>query len=190
MRILGIDPGLSATGYGVIDTRGGRLRLIISGAIRTNQKDPISNRLRELFTLLTTIIKNSNPESVALEEAFYAKNVKVALTMGQARGAVMVAAATANLPVYEYSTREVKQAVVGNGGASKEQVQFMVKNLLGENQLKSGVTPTDRGIDCTTYDTSDALAVALCHAFRFPAQSRAHSKPVSKFGNPAVGAFN
>jgi crossover junction endodeoxyribonuclease RuvC len=148
--ILGIDPGSQITGYGVIRSDGQKHVYIASGAIIVRTKTmPV--RLVEIFRAISTIIAQYAPQQAAIEQVFMAKNANSALKLGQARGAAIVAMAQQNLPIHEYSARSVKQAVVGYGGAAKEQVQQMVKLLLGLNQIPQP-------------DAADALAIAICHA--------------------------
>jgi len=152
--ILGIDPGSVITGFGAIETENRKTRLIGCGCIRTSAKTPFAERLRKIYGELAETLSRYHPDEVAVEDVFYSNNVKTALKIGHARGVILLAAADAGLPIAEYSPREVKRAVVGSGSASKEQVQFMVKNIL---TLKEAPQP---------YDATDALAVALCHAHR------------------------
>ena len=154
MVILGIDPGSVITGFGAIQTENREPRLIGCGCIRTSAKTPFAERLRKIYGELAETLLRYHPDEVAVEDVFYSNNVKTALKIGHARGVILLAAADAGLPIAEYSPREVKRAVVGSGSASKEQVQFMVKNIL---TLKEAPEP---------YDATDALAVALCHAHR------------------------
>ena len=149
-RILGIDPGSRVTGYGIIESNGSHSCHIASGCIRTQQK-AFTERLGEIFLGLQQIIEEHQPDQVAIEEVFVDKNVSSALKLGQARGAAIAAAVVAQKPVFEYTPRLVKKALVGKGQAEKEQVQHMVKVLLSL-QGKFGL------------DESDALAIALCHA--------------------------
>ena len=148
--ILGIDPGSRTTGYGLITSQKGRLFYVASGCIRV-KGDALSDKLLVVFQGVTELIKQFQPLEFAIEEVFMSKNASSALKLGQARGAAIVAAAAASLPVSEYSARKVKQAVVGNGGADKLQVQQMVMNIL---ELDS----------CPQEDAADALAIAICHA--------------------------
>jgi crossover junction endodeoxyribonuclease RuvC len=150
LRILGIDPGSRATGYGVIDSDGRHSRPVHSGCIRTGSK-AFADRLGEIFTGIQAVVAEYAPDEVAVEQVFMASNAASALKLGQARGAAISAAVVAGLPVFEYTPRAVKQALVGTGGAEKEQVQHMIRVLLG---LRGRM-----GLD-----ESDALAVALCHA--------------------------
>ncbi|AXT37463.1 crossover junction endodeoxyribonuclease RuvC [Alteromonas sp. BL110] len=150
MVILGIDPGSRITGYGIIARKQGKLVYVASGCIRVGTTD-LPSRLANIFTGVGDIIRQYKPEQFAIEQVFMAKNPDSALKLGQARGAAIVAATQAQLPVAEYSARQIKQSVVGKGGADKTQVQHMVKHLLN----LSGTPQAD---------AADALAVALCHA--------------------------
>lgn len=149
-RILGIDPGSRVTGYGVVDSDGRKSRHVASGAIRTESGE-FPERLGEIFAGIRDVIEEHVPTQVAIEQVFMAKNASSALKLGQARGAAIAAAAIRELPVFEYTPRSVKQALVGTGAADKEQVQHMVRILLTLSG-KMGL------------DESDALAIALCHA--------------------------
>ncbi len=150
MRILGIDPGSRVTGFGVIDSDGRRSRHVHSGCIRTESRD-FSARLAEIFKGISGVLEEHAPEQVAVEQVFMAANAASALKLGHARGAAITAAVVAELPVFEYTPRAVKLALVGTGAAEKEQVQHMIRLLLGLRQPMG-------------LDESDALAVALCHA--------------------------
>ena len=152
--ILGVDPGSNVTGYGLISSNGEKDNLVESGIIQLAHNVSLPEKLKEIFEGLVKIIKESQPDQFAIEQAFYSKNARSALIMGEARGAAILAAAKSNLPVGEYSPKEVKCAIVGTGAASKSQVQFMVQKLL---KLKELPQPPD---------AADALAVALCHAQR------------------------
>ena len=155
MKIIGIDPGLVQTGYGIINVNNNQTSLIDYGIIKPPPKDSLANRLLVIFNDVCEIISNHDPQIFAIEEVFYGKNVKSAKRLGQARGASMVAAASKGIPVYEYSARKVKQSVTGNGNAHKTQVQFMVKA-----KLKMDHNPEP-------IDASDALAIALCYDHQF-----------------------
>ena len=155
MKIIGIDPGLVQTGYGIINVNNNQTSLIDYGIIKPPPKDSLANRLLAIFNDVCEIISNHNPQILAIEEVFYGKNVKSSMRLGQARGASMVAAASKGIPVYEYSARKVKQSVTGNGNAHKTQVQFMVKA-----KLKMDHNPEP-------IDASDALAIALCYDHQF-----------------------
>lgn len=154
MTIIGIDPGTITTGYGVIKYYRNELSLIASGTIKTPTTKEMAPRLEAIYDELTRLIRKYDPDAFALETAFYGKNVQSALKIGYARGVSMLAAKHNNLDTAEYSPREVKKSVVGNGGASKEQVQYMIKKLLGIKKSK------------IKFDETDALAVAVCHAFK------------------------
>jgi crossover junction endodeoxyribonuclease RuvC len=149
-RILGIDPGLRITGFGVLDKAGHRLSYVTSGCIRTPRGE-LALRLKIIFDGLKEVIAECRPEQIALEKIFVNANPQTTLLLGQARGTAICAAVVHQLPVAEYTALQVKQAVVGNGHARKEQVQEMVKRLLA----LSGVP---------TADAADALACAICHA--------------------------
>ena len=155
MKILGIDPGLIQTGFGLINIKNNNeIKLIDYGIIKPLLKDTLPKRLLTIFYDICEIIKIHKPQIFVIEDIFYGKNVKSAMRLGQARGAAMVAAATNEIPIYEYSARKVKQSITGNGNAHKEQVQFMVKVRLGMDKMPEPI------------DASDALAVALCHQYQ------------------------
>jgi crossover junction endodeoxyribonuclease RuvC len=151
MLALGIDPGTATTGYGLVQDQDGSLAVVDYGVILTASDLEMPERLLEIFRQLNKIILLHRPESSAVEKLFFQRNVRTALSVGQARGVILLALAEAGLPVYEYTPLEVKQAVVGYGGADKNQVQQMVRALLG---LKEVPQPDD---------AADALAVAICH---------------------------
>ena len=143
------------TGIGIIDIlEKGKTQLCIYDAIRTKRSNPLALRLKEIFEGIDYFLEKYEPDVVAIEDIFYSENIKTAIVMGQARGVSILGPVLRNIEVAEYSPREVKMAVVGNGGASKNQVQFMVKNILN---LKDEIHPAD---------ASDALAVAICHHHR------------------------
>ena len=151
MKILGIDPGSRITGYGLISKEGNRLVHLDNGAIFTDATRDFPLRLEKIFRGLSEIIQHYQPDAVSVENIFFSNNAQSALKLGQARGAAIVAAVNAGLPVFEYTALQVKQSVVGNGKAAKEQVQKMVKMLLNLPEIAQE-------------DASDALAVAICHA--------------------------
>ncbi|MGC8778398.1 MAG: crossover junction endodeoxyribonuclease RuvC [Candidatus Caldatribacteriaceae bacterium] len=154
MRILGIDPGVAITGFGIVDWREGEeAHLAHCGFVGTSSKEKVPERLERIFRELSGIIEVYQPEEVAVEELFFNKNSKTAISVGEARGVVLLCAALHGLPVYEYTPLEVKQAIVGYGRATKNQVIYMVGKLLS---IAERITPDD---------VADALAVALCHAF-------------------------
>lgn len=148
--ILGVDPGSRITGYGVIRTSGRTTEYLDSGCIRVGER-PMAERLQVIFQSLATLIAEYRPDEFAIEQVFMARNPDSALKLGQARGVAIVSAANSGLAVHEYSARQVKQAVVGKGGADKSQVQHMVQAI-----LKLARKPQE--------DAADALAIALCHA--------------------------
>ncbi len=148
--ILGIDPGSIKTGFGIIEHQGSRSTYVTSGIIRL-AKVSLPERLRIIYDNVTEIVEEFNPQELAIEEVFLARDAKAAIKLGQARGTAIVACVNLSMPVYEYAAKSIKQAVVGTGSASKEQIQHMVKRLL---QLPAA--PKE--------DAADALATALCHA--------------------------
>ena len=153
IRILGIDTALRTTGYGVIDVDGPRFRALDAGVIRTSPKEPFSECLRRLAGGVRELAKVHAPDVVAIEGAFYCRNVKTTMVLGSARGAVIAAVAELSIPMYEYAPRKVKQSVCGFGNASKPQVALLVAQVLG-------ISVTNLGDDST-----DALALAICHAY-------------------------
>lgn len=160
LRVLGIDPGTSTTGYGVVEMRDRSLISVAHGVIATSPRQPFPERLQVIHRALQTVIARHHPDCAALEGIFFAKNVRTALQLGQARGAALVAVVGAGLRVFEYSPLEVKGAVTGFGRASKAQVQRMVASLL---RLSSGLPATD---------ATDALALAICHIHGMDLQRR------------------
>ncbi|MDF1831986.1 MAG: crossover junction endodeoxyribonuclease RuvC [Porticoccaceae bacterium] len=150
IRILGIDPGSRRTGFGIVDSVGSKTQYVASGVIRLPTGE-LPARLKVIFENISELIGEYQPVEVAIEDVFFARDPRAALKLGQARGAAIVAGVTAGLPVAEYSAKTVKQAVVGNGGAKKDQVQQMIMRL-----LKLPAPPQE--------DAADALAVAICHA--------------------------
>jgi crossover junction endodeoxyribonuclease RuvC len=149
-RIIGIDPGSRRTGYGIIDITGANISYVSSGIIRLPEGG-LPSRLKLIFDGISQLLDQYQPETMAVEDVFFARDPKAALKLGQARGAAIVAGVNAQLPLSEYSARSVKQAVVGTGAADKKQVQMMVTSL-----LKLAEAPAE--------DAADALAVAICHA--------------------------
>lgn len=150
MRILGIDPGSRITGYGVIDSDGRRSTHICSGCIRIDA-ETLPDKLGIIFREIDALVRAWRPEALAIEHVFMARNASSALKLGHARGAAICAAVNQGLAVSEYSPRSIKQALVGNGSASKAQVQHMVKRLLALEEVPQT-------------DAADAVAVAICHA--------------------------
>jgi len=151
IRILGIDPGSRATGYGIIDVTGNVLSFVSCGVVRTTGKEPLPERLKELYQGIVEVIVTHRPEVAAVEDIFTAQNPRSALMLGHARGVILLAAMQEGLPVHEYPPGVIKQAVAGYGRAPKPQVQHMVRVL-----LRLAANPSA--------DAADALGVAICHA--------------------------
>lgn len=150
--VLGIDPGTAITGYGVVSREHhGKISLLECGVIRTAAGEPLPQRIRDIFQGIQEIIRRFQPQAVSVEDVFQGKNVRSALTLGHARGAILLAAALQEIPIAEYSPREIKSAVVGTGNATKDQVGYMVQKQL---RLKSPPSPAD---------AADGVAAALCH---------------------------
>jgi crossover junction endodeoxyribonuclease RuvC len=151
MLVLGIDPGTAITGYGLVKGEDDSLTLVDYGAITTSSDQPLPERLQHIYRELTALIQDRQPTAVAVEELFFSKNVRTALSVGQARGVALLVSANAGLPIHEYTPLQVKQAIAGYGRATKDQVQQMVRMLLA---LDSVPQPDD---------AADAIAVAICH---------------------------
>ena len=151
MLIIGLDPGLGTTGWGIVAKVGSRLSHVANGQVKTDPKAPLAERLVTLDRELTDVILAHRPDTSAVEEVFVNTNPQSTLKLGQARGVCLLALARAGLPVAEYATRLVKKALVGTGGADKAQVQAMLRVLLP-------------GVKLAGADAADALAVAICHA--------------------------
>jgi len=162
MRVLGLDPGSRRTGYGVVESEGNRYRPLVHGRVSPSAKLALPGRLHAIAERVGEIMDEYRPDCVAVEEAFYHESVRSTLVLGHVRGALLVAAVSRGFEVAEYTPREIKQSVTGNGGATKDQVGFMVQRLLGLR----GAIPED---------AADALGVALCHLHRSrrPAPARA-----------------
>lgn len=157
IRILGIDPGLRHTGWGVIEQTGARLAHVAHGVIQPNPKTDLALRLAEIFSDVSDLVENFRPDASGIEETLVNKGYRNALKLGQARGAAMAALAITGVPVAEFAPRKIKLAVVGTGSADKDQITFMVKRLLPRaGELKS--------------DAADALACAICAANHLPAE--------------------
>lgn len=154
VKILGIDPGTATTGFGVIEIVNGKKNAVDFGVITTPKDLPMDKRLRELYSDLSAIIEKHKPDWVVIEQLFFARNTTTAITVGQARGVALLAAAQANLKIAEYTPLQVKQAVAGYGQASKKQVGEMVKTILNLAQVPK------------PDDAADALAIALCFSNR------------------------
>jgi crossover junction endodeoxyribonuclease RuvC len=160
MLVMGIDPGLSRCGYGVIRQKGRATEAVAAGIIRTDKDDPIPQRLHELQSELVELLNEYQPDAVAIEQVLFQVNVRTAMGVGQASGVAMAAAVGAGAEVFEYSPTQIKKAVTGWGAADKEQMGQMVQTLLG---LPQPLKPVD---------AADAIAVALCHLAHRPAASR------------------
>jgi len=150
--ILGIDPGTAITGYGVVAKEGGgAVSLVECGVVRTSSGEVLAVRIRDIYEAITMLITRHAPSVLVVEDVFQGKNVQSALKLGHARGAILLAGALGEIPIVEYSPREIKKAVVGNGNATKDQVGFMVQQQL---RLKAPPSPAD---------AADGVAAALCH---------------------------
>lgn len=152
MRILGIDPGFAITGYSIIDYIGNKFKLIDSGAVLTKAGVSFPLRLTKLYDDLNMIIEQYKPDAISVEELFFNQNTKTAIQVAEARGVILVVGCKQNIPTYEYTPLQIKQAVVGYGRADKMQVQKMVKSILKVDTLPK--------LD----DTTDSMAAAICHA--------------------------
>ena len=151
VRIIGLDPGLRNTGWGVIEAEGSRLSYVADGAVHSDADAPLAERLLQIHSQLLSVLKEFAPDEAAIEETFVNKDARATLKLGQARGAVMLAPAICQIPVSEYAPNVIKKTVVGAGHAEKTQVKHMVKLLLPRAVMK-------------TADSVDALAIAICHA--------------------------
>jgi crossover junction endodeoxyribonuclease RuvC len=152
LTVVGIDPGTIVTGYGVVSREArGPLCLLECGVVRPTRGAPLAARIREIFEEIARLLDGFRPDAVAVENVFQGKNARSALVLGHARGAILLAAALRDVEIHEYSPREIKKAVVGRGGASKDQVGFMVQERL---RLKASPKPSD---------AADGVAAALCH---------------------------
>ncbi len=158
MIILGIDPGSRITGFGLIDNQADRIKYIYSGAVKVAGKS-LPQRLGHIYTAIEEIIRQYHPEQMSIENVFMSRNADSALKLGQARGAAICAGYQSGLEIAEYAPREIKKSVVGSGAASKEQVQHMVKRLLGIRQALQA-------------DEADGLAIAICHAQFYATQQK------------------
>lgn len=152
--ILGIDPGTQVTGYGIIESDGQKLNLIVSGAIFMEKYDDHYDRLACIYDRVLELVKEYQPACLAIEAPFYSKNVQSMLKLGRAQGAAMSAALTHKLPIFEYAPKAIKKAITGNGNASKEQVASMLSHILNTNNLPKQL------------DATDGLAAAVCHHFK------------------------
>ena len=151
MRILGLDPGTASTGYGIIESIDGRLALVTYGVIKTPAGENPAVRLQQIYNQLNELIARYQPDSAGIEELFFGRNITTAISVGQARGVLLLALANANIPTGDYSPPKIKEAVTGYGKADKAQVQLMIRNLL---DLEETPRPDD---------AADGLAVAITH---------------------------
>ena len=152
MRILGIDPGFAITGYSIIDYSGNKFKLIDSGAVTTKAGESFPSRLTKIYDDVTELINTYKPDAISVEELFFNNNAKTAINVAQARGVILTVGCKNNIPTYEYTPLQIKQAVAGYGRADKLQVQKMVKAILNVQSLPK--------LD----DTTDSMAAAICHA--------------------------
>lgn len=150
MRVLGIDPGSNVTGYGIVEVNGNEYSHIASGDIKLKKTQSLPEKLLTIYNGVKDLIKDFKPESVAVENVFFAKNARSAIILGHARGAAMLGASTMGLEVSEYSPTEIKKAVTGHGRAAKEDMQKMIGLLIGKDLT-------------TSSDSADALSIAICH---------------------------
>ena len=150
MLVLGIDPGLQHTGWGIVSYENSNIVFVDGGVIDSDPKESMANRLNQIHTNLTKVVEHYKPYSIAIEEVFVNSNPRTSLKLGQARGMGFLVAAQNNTEIHEYSPKEIKKALVGTGNAEKEQVAYMVKMLLPSAKI-------------TTLDMADALAIAICH---------------------------
>ena len=155
LRILGIDPGLTSTGWAIIEVRGFQISALTSGVIKSSPATPLARRLGDLYDALSEVMQDYKPDEVAVEETFVNQNPASALKLGHARGIALAAPARLGLPVYEYAPNQIKKSLVGVGHADKKQVQHMVSLLLPDAQFK-------------TADAADAFAIAICHTHNRP----------------------
>ena len=161
MIIIGIDPGYAITGFGVIEYEGNHFKLIESGSIQTKAGIPLPTRIAKIYDDMNGLIEKYKPDAIAIEELFFNRNTTTAIGVAQGRGAVLIAAAKTSTPIYEYTPLQVKQGVTGYGRADKKQVQMMVKTVLGLEEVPK--------LD----DTTDAIAIGICHA-----HSHRFAKPI------------
>ena len=150
-RTIGVDPGLNNTGFGILDYKGSKIKVVAYGLISPPFKESIPNRLEYLNSHMNNLIDKFNPMSMAIEDSFYSQNVKSAILLGQARGVLLLSAASRGIPSMVYAPRKVKQSVTGSGSSSKTQVKYMVEKILKIDK------------DISSLDITDALAIGLCH---------------------------
>ncbi|MDX1484060.1 MAG: crossover junction endodeoxyribonuclease RuvC [Alphaproteobacteria bacterium] len=172
MRLIGLDPGLRVTGWGIIEASGGKLRHIADGVVRAKAAAPMAERLAVLYDGIAQIVEAYRPASAAVEETFVNRNAQSTLKLGLARGVVLLAPARAGIDVAEYGANQVKKSVTGTGHAAKDQVKMMVKTLLPAATIE-------------TADAADALAVAICHAHFLETAGR-WAAPTAVAGTPGL----
>jgi crossover junction endodeoxyribonuclease RuvC len=176
LRVVGVDPALTgATGYGVVEVSGNAARLLRYGALKMPARASVADRLREIHQLISALLAEFSPDAVAVEAVFTALNMRTAIKLAEVRGVVLLAAAQASIPAHSYSPREVKASIAGHGGASKEQMQQMVRAQL---RLSERPEPSD---------AADALAVALCHAHLSIARERMSAAMAPRINVPQNG---
>ena len=151
MRILGIDPGFALVGFGVVDELNGRLNAVDYGVISTPKEDKFAVRLQTIYDSMTALINKYKPDAIAIEELFFFRNQTTVIPVAEARGIIVLCGKQNNVPMYEYTPLQIKQALTGNGRAEKKQIQFMVKNILGLDKVPK------------PDDAADAVAVAITH---------------------------
>jgi len=150
-RVVSVDPGLNNTGFGILDYKGSQIKVVAYGLVKPPVKESIPNRLEYLNSHMNDLIDKFNPQSMAIEDSFYSQNVKSAILLGQARGVLLLSAASKGIPSMVYAPKKVKQSVTGSGSATKKQVKYMVEKILNINK------------PITSLDITDALAIGLCH---------------------------
>lgn len=165
MIVLGIDPGVRCTGYGVVAKRGGAVTLVECGVIRTESRAKLVDRLRDIYDGITEVLVRHSIAEAAIERVFHGRNAATSLLLGHARAAAMLAASLHGVPVAEYSATQVKTAVAGTGRATKEQIQYMVQQLL---RLRTPPRPAD---------AADGIAVAMCHCSLAPVRAKLAGRP-------------
>lgn len=177
--VLGIDPGTNLCGYGVLEVEGRKMKVIAAGTLDLHRIDDRYYRLGHLLERVTNLITTFKPASLAIEAAFYGKNVQSMLKLGRAQGVVMAVASDRGVPIYEYSPREVKKSITGMGSASKQQVAKLLEGIVGCK------------MDFPTQDASDGLAVAVCHAMALlaPVPYNTHKQTYTKAGGKSWGDF-
>lgn len=170
-NIIGIDPGTSVLGYGVINVKNKTISLVCAGVLKLDKIESHAERLKRILEKIFLLIEEHNPKEMAIEEPFFGKNAQSMLKLGRAQGVVMAAALSKNVPITEYSPKKVKMAVTGNGNASKEQVAAMVQHMLKFKEMP------------TYLDATDALGVAVCHQLQFKSGAAAKSKSYGSWGS-------